>query len=81
MKRLLDIAFLIGRPFRSRKVRVAIATVICAYAAEVGFQVSEELLVTILSCGVAIILGIAHEDHGRRTVPTVLRDETATTHL
>ncbi len=52
-------------PLRSRKVRVALATVVAAYAAEVGLHVSEELVFTILGVGAALILGIAHEDNGR----------------
>lgn len=78
MNRITEIARLVGRPLKSRKVRVAIATIVCAYAAQAGMNVSEEVLVTILSCGVALILGIAHEDHGRRTQPIPERDETAT---
>lgn len=80
MDRIYQVVRLLGRPLASRKVRVAIATVVCAYAAQVGLQVSEEVLITMLSCGVAIILGIAHEDHGRQETPTPERDETATTH-
>jgi hypothetical protein len=53
------------RPLASRKVRVALATVIAAFAAEYGLGVSEEVVLTILSVGVALILGIAHEDAGR----------------
>ena len=53
------------RPLSSRKVRIALATVIAAFAAEFGFAVSEELVLTILGVGVALILGIAHEDAGR----------------
>ena len=53
-------------PLRSRKVRVAMATVLAAYAAEIGWNVSEELVLTILGVGVALILGIAHEDNGRQ---------------
>ena len=53
------------RPLASRKVRVAIATVVAAYAAEYGLGASEELLLTVVSVGVALILGIAHEDSGR----------------
>jgi len=49
-------------PLRSRKVRVALATVIAAYAAEYGLGVSEELVFTILGVGASLILGIAHED-------------------
>jgi len=53
-------------PLRSRKVRVALATVMAAYAAELGFGMSQELVLTILGVGVALILGIAHEDHGQK---------------
>lgn len=52
-------------PLRSRKVQVALATVVVAYAAQAGLAVSEETIVTVLSVGVALILGIAHEDAGR----------------
>lgn len=52
-------------PLRSRKVQVAVATVIVAYAAQAGLLVSEETVVAVLSVGVALILGIAHEDAGR----------------
>ena len=55
----------IFKPLRSRKVRVALATVTAAFAAELGFKVSEDLVLTILATGVALILGIAHEDAGR----------------
>ena len=53
------------RPLMSRKVRVALATVAAAYAAENGLGTSEEMVLTILSVGVALILGIAHEDAGK----------------
>ena len=53
------------RPLASRKVRVAIATVVAAFAAEYGLQVNEELVLTVVSVGVALILGIAHEDAGK----------------
>ncbi|HSW46335.1 MAG TPA: hypothetical protein VLM89_12270 [Phycisphaerae bacterium] len=52
-------------PLASRKVRVALVTVITAYAAEYGLGVSEEFLLALVSVGVAMILGIAHEDAGR----------------
>ena len=54
-------------PLRSRKVQVAVATVLAAYAAQVGLAVSEQTVVTVLGVGVALILGIAHEDAGRAT--------------
>jgi hypothetical protein len=55
------------RPLRSRKVRVALATVAAAFAVEFGLGVSEELLLTILGVGVSLILGIAHEDAGQKS--------------
>jgi hypothetical protein len=49
-------------PLASRKVRVALATIAAAFAAQYGLHVSEDLILTILTTGVALILGIAHED-------------------
>ena len=54
------------RPLRSRKVRVALATVMAAYAAEYGLDLSEEMTLTLVSMGAALVLGIAHEDAGRQ---------------
>ena len=53
------------RPLASRKVRVALVTVVAAFGVEWGWNVQEELILTILGAGVALILGIAHEDAGR----------------
>ena len=58
---------------RSRKVRVALATFLAALLAEYGFHASEELLLTLLGLGASLILGIAHEDAGRKSAPTFLR--------
>ncbi len=52
-------------PLRSRKVRVGLATVLAAFAVEIGLDVSDELMLSIVGIGVAIILGIAREDAGR----------------
>lgn len=52
-------------PLRSRKVQVALATVIVAYVAQTGLAVSEETVLSVLGVGVALILGIAHEDAGK----------------
>ena len=41
-------------------------TVVAAYAAEYGLEVSEEIILTLVSVGVALILGIAHEDSGQK---------------
>ena len=61
----------IVKPLQSRKVRVALTTVIVAYAAEYGLDVSEEITMTILGVGVAVILGIAHEDNGTKSSQVV----------
>ena len=42
-------------PLRSRKVQVAIATVVVAYAAQAGLAISQETVATVLSVGVALI--------------------------
>jgi hypothetical protein len=57
----------IVQPLSSRKVRVALTTVLAAYAAEYGLNVSDNTLMTILGVGVALILGIAHEDNGLKS--------------
>jgi len=61
------------QPLQSRKVRVALATVLAAYAAQYQLGVSEELVLTLVSVGVALILGIAHEDNGDKRVVRVQR--------
>jgi len=64
----VDIQTVLGRlvrPLRSRKVRVALTTVLAAFAAEYGLNLSEEMTLTVVSMGVALVLGIAHEDAGR----------------
>lgn len=55
----------VARPLESRKVRVALATVLAAYAADYGLACGEEMILTLVSVGVALILGIAHEDAGK----------------
>jgi hypothetical protein len=52
-------------PLRSRKVQVAVSTVLVAYAAQAGLVLNEDTVLTVLAVGVALILGIAHEDAGR----------------
>lgn len=56
-------------PLRSRKVQVAVATIVVAYAAQAGLVLSEETVLAVLGVGVALILGIAHEDAGRAGRP------------
>lgn len=52
-------------PLMSRKVQIALATVLAAYGAELGLEVSEQTLASMVALAVALILGIAHEDAGR----------------
>jgi len=52
-------------PLRSRKVQVAIATVVAAWLVHAGLDVSESVVTAVIASGVALILGIAHEDNGR----------------
>jgi len=52
------------QPLRSRKIRIALVTVLAAFAAEYGLHVDEELLLTIVGVGVSVVLGIALEDAG-----------------
>jgi hypothetical protein len=55
------------QPLASRKSRVAAATVLTAAAAQYGLHVSEEMVLSVVSVGVALILGIAHEDAGLKS--------------
>lgn len=58
-------------PLVSRKVQVALATVVAAWATQYGLNWNEEKVMTILGVGVALILGIAHEDAGAKvSLPT-----------
>ena len=59
----------ISGPLRSRKTRVALVTVLAAFAAEFGIGVSDELLLALVGIGASLILGIAHEDAGRKSAP------------
>lgn len=54
-------------PLRSRKVQVALATVIVAYTGQIGLAISEETMTTLLGVSIALILGIAVEDAGKRS--------------
>mgnify|MGYP000909125772 CR=1 FL=1 len=60
------VALVVG-PLYSRKVRVALATVVVAYAGPLGLGWDEQMVLTVLSVGVALILGIAHEDAGAKS--------------
>ena len=58
----------IAQPLLSRKVRVAIATALAAFLAKKGLHLETELVVSIVTLGTAVILGIAHEDAGSKSV-------------
>jgi hypothetical protein len=67
------------KPLASRKVRVALTTVIVAFAAEYGLDVDPALILTILGVGVSVILGIAHEDNGWKGNPHLHRPDVEVT--
>ena len=47
-------------PLRSRKMQVALTTIMVTYAAQAGLVLNEETVVTILGVGIALlVLGIA----------------------
>ena len=52
-------------PLRSRKVQVALATVLVSFLANAGIVLSEETVLSVMGVGMALIVGIAHEDAGR----------------
>jgi len=64
---LKDIVQRVVRPLESRKVRTAVATVVAAYAAQYGLGWSEEMVMPVVSVGVALLLGVAHEDAGSKS--------------
>jgi len=57
----------------SRKVQVAVATIVVAVAAQYGLQLSEIVVGTVLGVGVALILGIAAEDAGQKAGGSLLQ--------
>ncbi len=75
MKSLGRVVALLVAPLYSRKVRVALATVIAAYAGQLGLGWDEQMVLTVLSVGVALILGIAHEDAGAKSAGTANETE------
>ncbi len=56
----------IFRPLKSRKVCTAIATVLVAALSDWGLDLDPEVILSIMGTGIAIILGIAHEDNGTK---------------
>lgn len=53
------------KPLQSRKVRIALATVLAAYFAEFGLLVDETMVLTVVGLGVSLIMGVALEDAGK----------------
>jgi hypothetical protein len=52
-------------PLFSRKVQVAIASLLVAYGSQVGWHLDQQWVLYILGIGGTIIAGIAVEDHGK----------------
>jgi hypothetical protein len=53
-------------PLRSRKVQVAVATLVVGYLARRGLLLDTDTTILLVGVAVAIILGIAHEDSGAK---------------
>ena len=60
------------RPLRSRKVRIALTTIIAAVLADWGLELSDTLIFSGIGIGVSLILGIAHEDNGRNAASSAM---------
>lgn len=60
---------------RSRKVQVAVATAVAAFLVDHGMNVGQETIVAIVGVGVALILGISHEDNGRNRQVQLIGEE------
>ena len=56
-------------PLRSRKVQVALVTLVVAWAGHAGWELDANLVATVVAVGVSIILGIAIEDAGEKSRP------------
>ena len=64
-----DVIGRIVKPLASRKIRVALATIIAVFAAEWGCDLNTEGVATVIATIVslsAVILGIAIEDAGEK---------------
>lgn len=59
---------------RSRKTRVALVTFIVALGGKFGLDLEPELIYSIVALGVAIIGGIAIEDHGQKSAASFKMD-------
>lgn len=57
----------LAAPLRSRKVRIAIATLGALYFAQRGYDVSDEFMVAVITLGASLILGTAIEDAGTKS--------------
>jgi hypothetical protein len=53
-------------PLRSRKVQVALVTIVVAWAGHFGLELNVETLAAVVATGVSVIFGIAIEDAGEK---------------
>lgn len=65
----------LSNPVKSRKVQVAVATIITAYLAEWGIETSESTVLAIIVMGAADIIGTAVEDAGQKAKTIVIPDK------
>jgi len=57
---------MLKRLFSSRKFLIALSGVVAAVVLQLGFDVNESVIYTILGTGVALITGIAVEDSAEK---------------
>jgi hypothetical protein len=57
---------------KSRKVQIAIGSLIAAVVAELGFNLDPMIIGSIIATGLSLILGIAHEDSGAKSATIVV---------
>lgn len=64
-------------PMKKSEVRVALATIVVAYAAEYGLGLSEGLVQTILALGIAALTGMSYTKKSasipRENAPVITR--------
>lgn len=56
---------------RSRKVQAAAVALAAVLLAKLGFHWDTETVASIVGLGIAVILGIAHEDAGAKGAPVI----------
>ncbi len=59
---------------KSRKILIAVAGLVVAFAGEFGLELDNTFVIGVLSMTATLILGIAHEDNGAKSASTIVID-------